>query len=102
MVGAVGKQLSTWAYFGNGASYVQSVVWENRWRLAGTAGAWFILDVVFYANGLFSGQITSAMGLGSSIKAEAISQLILQVCPIFDYINMSPIQFQPYTNIIVP
>lgn len=76
---AGGKQSSTWEYFSSGASYVSAVVWENRWRLAGTAGAWFILDVVFYANGLFSGQITSAMGLGSTIKSEAISQLILQV-----------------------
>jgi len=26
-----------------------------RWQLLGTAGSWFILDIVFYANGLFSG-----------------------------------------------
>jgi hypothetical protein len=60
---------TTWEYFYNGAFYVRDAVYENRWRLAGTAGAWFIIDVVFYANGLFSGQITSAMGLGSTIAS---------------------------------
>jgi len=29
-------------------------VWENRVKLAGTAGSWFILDVLFYGNSLFS------------------------------------------------
>jgi hypothetical protein len=52
---------------------------ENRWLLVGTAGCWFILDVVFYANSLFSGQITDAMGLGDTIKEESLAQLILQV-----------------------
>ena len=29
-------------------------VWDNRVKLAGTAGSWFILDVLFYGNSLFS------------------------------------------------
>ena len=66
-------------YLRDGIRFVVEAVSENWWSLLGTAGAWFILDVVFYANGLFSGQITSTMGLGSSIRAEALIQVILQV-----------------------
>lgn len=44
-------------YFSEGYEYVLRSVKLNYWRLLGTAGAWFILDVVFYANGLFSGQV---------------------------------------------
>lgn len=33
-------------------------------RLIGTAGCWFLLDVVFYANGLFSSTILSIFGVG--------------------------------------
>lgn len=44
-------------YFSEGSQYVLQTVQLNYWRLLGTAGAWFILDVVFYANGLFSGQV---------------------------------------------
>ena len=42
------------------------------------------LDIIFYGNGLFSGQVVKAMGIVSDIKGEAISALILQVNdPIF-------------------
>lgn len=62
-----------------GAAYVNQTIQENPRLLLGTAGSWFILDVVFYANSLFSGQITKLMQFGTSVKAEAIAQLILQV-----------------------
>ena len=42
-----------------------STIWEFRWVLAGTAGSWFIFDVVFYGNGLFSSQVLSSIGYGS-------------------------------------
>lgn len=79
--------MTTYEYFRGGALYVYNVVYENRWLLTGTAGSWFIIDVVFYANGLFSGQITTSMGYGDTIAHEAIAQLILQVNIIFD-VNM--------------
>ena len=63
----------------SGMKYVSGVVYEQRWKLLGTAGAWFILDVVFYANGLFSGQVTSAMGISSSPQGESVAALILNV-----------------------
>lgn len=67
-------------YFITGYHYVKDVIYTNRWTLWGTAGSWFILDIVFYANGLFSGQVSSSMGFGHTPKSEAIASLILQVC----------------------
>eukprot|EP00981_Chlorochromonas_danica_P015023 scaffold10045_cov424-Ochromonas_danica.AAC.1 len=43
-------------YFKEGYYFIKETVYQHRWRLLGTAGAWFILDVAFYANSLFSGQ----------------------------------------------
>lgn len=50
----------------------------NKWTLLGSAGSWFILDIVFYGNGLFSGQVTSVMGMTQSTKGEAIASVLLQ------------------------
>lgn len=54
------------------------IVHYNFWPLLGTAGAWCLLDVVFYANGLFSGQVTDAMGYAHSPRSEASASLLLQ------------------------
>jgi hypothetical protein len=58
---------------------VSEVLHTNRYQLYGTAGSWFILDIVFYANGLFSGQVTASMGFGKTPKQESIAALILNV-----------------------
>jgi hypothetical protein len=42
------------------------VAWQNRWNLLGTAGSWFLLDVLFYGNSLFSQDIADAMNAGTS------------------------------------
>lgn len=36
---------------------------QNWKRLVGTAGNWFLLDITFYANGLFSGTILKLAGV---------------------------------------
>ena len=77
--------LTIWQYMHNGMKYVSGVVYEQRWKLLGTAGAWFILDVVFYANSLFSGQVTTAMGISSDPKGESVAALILNVRETFSY-----------------
>jgi PHS family inorganic phosphate transporter-like MFS transporter len=49
----------------------------NRWallrqnwrRLVGTAGTWFLLDITFYANGLFSAQVLELSGVGGAAKS---------------------------------
>ena len=53
-----------------------NIVYIERHKLLGTAGTWFILDVVFYANGLFSGQVSKSIGGINTPKGEAISTLI--------------------------
>lgn len=73
------------SYFNTGSAYVIHIVSKNRWNLLGTAGAWFILDVVFYANGLFSGQVAKSMGIASTPKQESMAALILQVSSIDVY-----------------
>jgi len=68
-----------WAYFSDGYRFVSEVLYTNRHQLYGTAGSWFILDIVFYANGLFSGQVTASMGFGKTPKQESVAALILNV-----------------------
>lgn len=56
-----------------------AVVRQNYLGLLGTAGSWFILDIVFYANGLFSGQVTKVIGNAATVYEESVNSLILNV-----------------------
>ena len=57
-------------------------IWEcvkQNWiQVLGTSGSWFLLDIVFYANSLFSGSITEAMGTADGNKSMAVQVFILQ------------------------
>lgn len=78
------QEITVSKYFSDGFIIIKDNIRDNFWRLLGTAGAWFILDIVFYANGLFSGQVTSAMNFAKNPKGETKATLILQVIiPIF-------------------
>jgi len=61
-------------------------VWENRRALAGTAGSWFILDMLFYGNSLFSADVTETMGFGSGIRGRTVQNLIIQSMAMPGYI----------------
>jgi hypothetical protein len=50
------------------------MLWVFRWELAGTATSWFLFDVVFYANGLFSGTVLNQIGYGASGEASQLTQ----------------------------
>lgn len=76
---------STFEYFLNGCIHMNKTVASNFWPLMGTAGSWLILDIVFYANGLFSGQVTKAMQLSSSTRGEALGTLILNLIALPGY-----------------
>jgi MFS transporter, PHS family, inorganic phosphate transporter len=76
---------STVAYFVEGSITVWHTIVQHKWDLLGTAGAWFILDIVFYANGLFSGQVSEAMGFASDPKGEAVASLILNAIALPGY-----------------
>jgi hypothetical protein len=58
--------------------YNFKIIYENRWKLAGTGGAWFFISAVFYGNGLYSGQVIKAMGTVQNAKGEALGSLFLQ------------------------
>lgn len=64
------------------ASEIASVVSSNWKTLVGTAGSWFLLDVVFYANGIFSSTILEMYG-DTSVKttAEATIWVALAALP---------------------
>lgn len=66
-------------HFSEGSRHVIASVRSNYWKLLGTAGAWFILDIVFYGNGLFSGQVTEVMEFAHNPRSEALASLFLQV-----------------------
>ena len=66
-------------YFNSGLLSVFQVASKNRWKLLGTAGSWFILDIIFYSNSLFSGQVTTLIGYSNTTKQEAYGALILNV-----------------------
>lgn len=66
-------------------SMLRDTVVENRMKLLGTAGTWFILDIVFYANGLFSGQVSEAIGGVQTPKGESVSSFILQIIALPGY-----------------
>uniref|UniRef100_A0A0G4HQP6 Major facilitator superfamily (MFS) profile domain-containing protein n=1 Tax=Chromera velia CCMP2878 TaxID=1169474 RepID=A0A0G4HQP6_9ALVE len=53
--------------------------------LIGTAGCWFLLDVSFYANGLFSSEITAAVQLGDSLDAKVKNSLLVALISLPGY-----------------
>eukprot|EP00457_Paulinella_chromatophora_P005625 gb/GEZN01005642.1/.p1 GENE.gb/GEZN01005642.1/~~gb/GEZN01005642.1/.p1 ORF type:complete len:512 (+),score=41.84 gb/GEZN01005642.1/:132-1667(+) len=54
--------------------------------LLGTAGSWLIFDISFYGNSIFNATITEAMGLGGSLKDEALNSTILALMALPGYI----------------
>ena len=67
-------------------SMLRDTIVENRMNLLGTAGTWLILDIVFYANGLFSGEVSKAIGGVQTPKGESVSSFILQIIALPGYI----------------
>merc|ERR1711966_309743 len=59
---------------------------QNSMLLLGTAGAWFILDVTFYGNSLFSGDVTQAIGAADSPKDQAIANFYINLLAMPGYI----------------
>ena len=62
------------------------IVMQNKMKLLGTAGTWFLLDIVFYANGLFSGEVSGAIGGIKTPKGESVSSFILNILALPGYI----------------
>jgi MFS family permease len=64
-----------------------TIIHHNKHKLLCTAGTWFLLDIVFYANGLFSGVISAAIGGIKTPKGKSVSSFILNVISIPGYIT---------------
>jgi len=57
---------------------VRSTVRRYAWHLLGTAGNWFLFDIVFYANGLFNADVTSIIDLGfEGLEGKSLTTLII-------------------------
>lgn len=54
-------------------------------RVLGTAGCWFLLDVVFYPNVLFSSSLLNLFGFSSSLQRTALFQVLLTVMALPGY-----------------
>lgn len=54
-------------------------------RLLGTAGCWFLLDVVFYPNVLFSSTLLNLFGFASSLQRAALFNVLLTLMALPGY-----------------
>lgn len=63
------------ALAGSAGSPAESA-WEYRWHVLGTALAWFLFDIVFYANSLFHDDVTATLGAGT-LLLEARNTLVI-------------------------
>ena len=65
---------------------ISMIISEHSTLLLGTAGAWFILDVTFYGNSLFSGDVTQSMGVAETPLEEAWQNLNLNLLALPGYL----------------
>uniref|UniRef100_A0A0G4H4L2 Major facilitator superfamily (MFS) profile domain-containing protein n=1 Tax=Chromera velia CCMP2878 TaxID=1169474 RepID=A0A0G4H4L2_9ALVE len=57
-----------------------------KWPLVGTAGCWFLLDVSFYGNTLFSGEISSVLGHDPTLRTKTVNSVIIAALSIPGYL----------------
>lgn len=57
-----------------------------KWLLLGTAGCWFLLDVTFYGNSLFSGDVTQAMGAADTPMEQSVANLWINLLAMPGYV----------------
>eukprot|EP00981_Chlorochromonas_danica_P010945 scaffold3553_cov180-Ochromonas_danica.AAC.12 len=71
-------------HFKEGYYFVGETVYQHRWKLMGTAGAWFFLRTVRVS--MFSGQLTTSLGIEKTPKGQALAALIVQLISLPGYI----------------
>jgi MFS family permease len=71
---AAHDRLTMWQHTTFTVRRTLAMLHEFRWELAGTATSWFLFDIVFYANGLFTGTVLNQIGYGASGKPEQLSE----------------------------
>ena len=65
---------------------ISTIISENAVLLLGVSGAWFILDVTFYGNSLFSGDVLQSMGVAETPLDEAWQSLTLNLLALPGYL----------------
>jgi len=81
------------------------------WHLVGTAGNWFLFDIVFYANSLFNAEVTSIIRVGpGGLKSDMLRTLIIVLIMLPGYfvgvalinkLGRKNVQIQGYANMIL-
>jgi len=84
---------------------------KYKWHLLGTAGNWFIFDIVFYANSLFNGDVTSIIQVGpGGLKSTFLRTLLIVLIMLPGYLvglalinalGRKATQVQGYVNMAV-
>ena len=63
-----------------------ATAWMHKWHIAGTALNWFIFDIVFYANGLFNSDVTSALSPSNDLWGKRLNTLYIVLVQLPGYI----------------
>jgi MFS transporter, PHS family, inorganic phosphate transporter len=66
-----------------------TLVKQNWRRLFGTAGNWFLLDITFYANGLFSTRVLELAGVGNELRDVLTWNIYLALAALPGYLSLS-------------
>ena len=62
------------------------VIVDNRWKLMGTGGSWFLFDIMFYANSLFTSKVLQLVfGKGGDLVTIFKHNLLLTIVPLLGF-----------------
>mmetsp|Transcript_8170 Transcript_8170/g.18258 ORF Transcript_8170/g.18258 Transcript_8170/m.18258 type:complete len:458 (-) Transcript_8170:95-1468(-) len=60
--------------------------YKYRWHILGTALNWAVFDIVFYANGLFNDDVTSAIQMGSGLRGSMMRTFFIVLIQLPGYV----------------
>jgi PHS family inorganic phosphate transporter-like MFS transporter len=64
-------------------SFILRHYWKN---LVGTAGTWFLFDIIFYAQNLFSSSVLATVGVHKTLSAVALQSVLTNCCALPGYL----------------
>ncbi|KDO26881.1 hypothetical protein SPRG_20422 [Saprolegnia parasitica CBS 223.65] len=63
-----------------------SFIFRHYWKsLLGTAGTWFLFDIVFYAQNLFTASILTVVGAESTLRTTALQNVLISLVALPGY-----------------
>ena len=63
-------------------SFIVRHYWKN---LIGTAGAWFLFDIIFYSQNLFSSSVLATVGVKKTLSTVALQSVLTNCCAVPGY-----------------